>query len=147
MCVYVDVCMYVRLCAYLYIYVYIENRDPSIIELLINSLLLLVAVTIGYWAMLLTMVYNVQLFICVIFGLAVGYFISNLLFVRINKNMNKSNNNSNNNDSDDVEGSNNSGSNSGMNNKKNERNNTNNNNNNVDNNSNVKQADTPCCPY
>ena len=143
-----------------------ENRDPSTVELLINSTLLLMSVTVGYWAMLLTMIYNVQLFFCVIFGLALGHFISNVIFVHINKRSkrNKGNSSSNSNmiSIDDSDGNEDSGSSSCCASKKNvhsdvvnipsnssscKNSNASNNNNNNTNAVNTKLPDTPCCPY
>ncbi|KNC73628.1 hypothetical protein SARC_13814 [Sphaeroforma arctica JP610] len=54
-----------------------DQRQPRVSELLLNSSLVLVSVTFGYWVMLLTMTYSVILFLAVVFGLAVGHFLTN----------------------------------------------------------------------
>eukprot|EP01134_Creolimax_fragrantissima_P004621 CFRG4621T1 len=58
-----------------------ENRHAALSELALNSSLLLISVTFGYWIMLVTMTFSTYLFVAVVLGLVVGHFLANVLYV------------------------------------------------------------------
>ncbi|KNC77617.1 hypothetical protein SARC_09923 [Sphaeroforma arctica JP610] len=59
-----------------------ENRDPTCSEMALNSSLVLISVTIGYWMMLLTMTYSSWIFMAIVLGLAFGHFLATYMYVK-----------------------------------------------------------------